>query len=336
MIGFITYNQVTAKYLPFFGPSLRTALASVSGDYQILAVDNSDATDNANAVYLNNNFPEIDLIPAGSNLGFARAYNLMIERASKLRAEYFLMLNPDMVLTPNSIVRLIEALASDESLGAVAPRILKWDFENNIQTKIIDSDGLSITSSYNFSDRHQGEEVNILEPEMIFGFTGAAALIRVKALVDVAYNNQGHTEYLDVLMFVYKEDVDLSYRLQLAGWPIKLIPEALVYHDRTASPAGESWIKVALNRRHKSRQVKRWSFLNQWILVIKYSKLDYPFRVKFRIWFYQLASLVFVLFFETYLISELGHLGKIWPEIKARRQSLKIVVNPIIFEKTMD
>ncbi len=335
-IGFITYNQVTAKYLPFFVPSLKTALAATLGGYQILAVDNSDSTDKSNETYLENNFPEIDLILAGANLGFARAYNLMIEKAQHLGAEYFLMLNPDMVLSPSSIATLVAALDQDQTLGAVSPRILRWDFENNIQTKIIDSDGLFITASYNFSDRHQGEVAGDLKAEMVFGFTGAAALIRLKALSDVAYNNRGHLEYLDELMFMYKEDVDLSYRLQLAGWPIKLIPEALIYHDRTASPAGESWIKVALNRKNKSRQVKRWSFLNQWILVLKYSGLSHSFRVKFRIWTYQLVSLIFALFFETYLWAELGQLWKIRTEIRARRQSLKIVVNPRIFEKMMD
>jgi GT2 family glycosyltransferase len=338
IIGFITYNDTTAKYLPFFLPSLKAALVRAFGEYapeqnyRLLAVDNSDQEANANSKYLQANFPEIDLSFAGTNLGFAKAYNRMIRRAFEFSAEYFLMLNPDMFLAPDAIVKLISALDAERSLGAVAPRILQWDFVNNTPTKIIDSDGLFITASYSFSDRHQGLEAFALAPEMVFGFTGAAALIRMKALQDVAYQGR---EYLDELMFMYKEDVDLSYRLQLANWPIKLIPSALIYHDRTASPAGANWFRVAFNRKNKSRQVKRWSFLNQWILVLKYSGLRYSGRVKFRTWVYQLASLAFAAIFESYLILELRRLGKIRAEIRAKRQSLKIVINPSKIEEMM-
>ncbi|MEI7620426.1 MAG: glycosyltransferase, partial [Candidatus Falkowbacteria bacterium] len=200
-IGFITYNNSTAKYLPFFVPSLKVALG-VEKNYSILAIDNSDQEENENKAYLRDNYPEIVLSYAGSNLGFARAYNLMIKRASDLGAEYFLMINPDTVLAPDSIAKLIEALDNDKSLGAVAPRIFQWDFKNNIRTKTIDSDGVSVTSSHRFSDRHQGEELAGSEPEMIFGFTGAAALIRMEALTAAAYNNHGRLEYLDELMFM--------------------------------------------------------------------------------------------------------------------------------------
>ncbi|MFA4942438.1 MAG: glycosyltransferase family 2 protein [Patescibacteria group bacterium] len=333
-IGFITYNNLTAKYLPFFVPSLKESLAVAFNEkeYCLLAVDNSDLEENDNKKYLKDNLPDIVLTFAGSNLGFAKAYNLMIERALKLGAEYFLMLNPDMVLAPDSIVKLVKALDDEASLGAVAPRILRWDFDHNILTSTIDSDGLVITSSHRFFDRHQGSPVINSESEMIFGFTGAAALIRMKALANVAYGR----EYLDELMFMYKEDIDLSYRLQLAGWSIKLIPEAHIYHDRTVSQLGRGLLSVVLNRKNKSRQVRSWSFLNQWILVLKYSHLPYSFRVKWQTWFYQLMSSLFVLLFEFYLIKELFAVYKIRGEIRAKRQSLKIVINPNKIEKMMN
>lgn len=330
-IGFITYNESTAKYLPFFIPSLKVALKGIN-NYQILAMDNSDGPGNENYRYLKLNFPEIDFCYSGANIGFARAYNLMIKKARELEVEYFLMINPDTVLAPDSIAKMVEALDADKTLGAVAPRIFKWDFTHNIQTKIIDSDGLFITSSHRFSDRHQGEERNDLESEMVFGFTGAAALIRMAALIDVAYGR----EYLDELMFMYKEDVDLSYRLNLANWPIKFIPTAQIYHDRTASPIGEGLGQIIKNRRNKSHQVKHWSFLNHWILVLKYSGLNYSPKVKWRTWRYQVLSSLFALIFEPYLIRELGVLSRINREIKAKRRSLKVIISPKNIEKMMD
>ncbi len=342
VIGFITYNNLTSKYLPFFVPSLKEALAETFGDYEteknyrILAVDNSDDEVNENSVYLKDNFPEIELDYAGSNLGFAKAYNRMISRAGELGADYFLMINPDTLVDFSTITELIEALDENPKLGAIAPRILRWDFASNTRTTIIDSDGLFITASHRFSDRHQGLEALDCEPEMVFGFTGAAALIRMQALREIAYDNHGHIEYLDELMFMYKEDVDLSYRLQLAGWPTESLPSAYIYHDRTASPLGESLRQIIRNRKNKSRAVKRWSFLNHWILVLKYSHLDYSFRVKWKTWRYQLFGLFFALFFETYLLKELRTLWQKRAEIKLKRQSLRIAINPRKIEEMME
>ena len=288
-VGFITYNENTSKYLPFFLPSLKTSLglAMAPTDYKILAADNSDSENNPNRQLINKNYSDIDYFWNGINLGFAKAYNLMITKAVALGAEYFLMINPDTILAPESLRHLLAAIEADANLGAVAPRILKWDFINNVRTNVIDSDGLFMTRNGRFSDRHQGQTTLALpaaavENDEIFGFTGAAVLLRLEALKDIAFNNQGRAEYLDELMFMYKEDVDLSYRLRLAAWPLKLEPTAIIYHDRTASPQGESWRQIAANRQQTSRYVKRGSFLNQWILTVKYCRRSYSRAVKWR------------------------------------------------------
>lgn len=336
-VGFITYNDLTVKYLPFFLPSLQAALSSANvSDALVVCLDNSDQVENDNSVYIKDNFSQVKLAWAGSNLGFARAYNLLIDKALAAGAEYFLMINPDTILAEDSIKEMMVTLDSDKSLGAIAPRILRWDFARNERTNIIDSDGLFFTSSHRFSDRHQGQEVFPLSPELVFGFTGAAALIRLEALEDVACAVNGKKEYLEELMFMYKEDVDLSYRLQLAGWKIKLLPAALVYHDRTVSPLGENLRQIIKNRRAKSRAVKQWSFLNHWILVLKYGRLPYSRQTRCRTWRYQIMSTIFALFFEPYLMKELGRLWVVRKELKLKRQSLKLRLGAAEMEKMME
>lgn len=104
-------------------------------------------------------------------------------------------------------------------------------------------------------DKGQYDDINILGP------SGAAAMYRLEALEKAEQNGQ----YFDELMFMYKEDCDLAYRLKLAGYKSKCAPDAIIYHDRTARAKGEGNLKVFFNRGNKSQQIKKWSFLNQQI-----------------------------------------------------------------------
>jgi GT2 family glycosyltransferase len=326
-IGFITYGKTTAKYLPYFLPSLKNQSYN---NFKIVAVDNSENKENENADYIKNSFPEVDFKWAGKNLGFAKAFNLMIKQALKDGAEYFLALNPDMILESECLVNLVATIQGDKTIGAVQPKILKWDFENNQKTNQIDSLGLIVTKEHRFSDWRQGELGNLpisKTPSEIFGFTGAAVLLSLKALEDVAYVSDKKKEYFDELMFMYKEDCDLSYRLRLAGWKIILAPAAIVYHNRTVASLGETNLKIAVNRRLKSRQVKQWSFLNQWILLLKLAKLPFSWRIKLATSWYQFKSLAYVLLFEPFLLKELVKLWQLLSEIKMKREQLKIRVN---------
>lgn len=333
IVGFITYSDLTAKYLPDFLGSLKK---QDYPDFKIIAIDNSETEDNDNARLLKNNHPEIDFVWAGTNIGFARAYNKLIESAIGAGAEYFLALNPDTALTENFLSETLKAIEGDKTIGAVAPKILKWDFANNKKTAVIDSCGLSINREHRFSDIGQGErDGGSADPREVFGFTGAAAIFRIAALEDIAFKKAGDREFFDELMFMYKEDCDLSYRLRLAGWKIIFCPKAVIYHDRTASPQGESNLKIALNRRNKSQLVKKWSFLNHSILLLKYKNLPFSFAVRWRTAWYQLKSLVFILLFEQFLLTELMKLWKMRTEIGNKRGQLKIRADIAEIERFM-
>ncbi len=333
-IGFITYGEITAKYLPYFLPSLKKQTFK---DFKILAIDNSEIEENDNAKYIKENFSEIDLKWVGKNLGFSKAFNLMITQAVKEGAEYFLPLNIDMIFEADMVEQLIKAMENTENCGAAQAKILKWDFENNKKTNQIDSLGLALNKEHRFFDYNQGEiddkaKNNIFE---VFGFTGAAVLLNLKALREVAFNNGKHEEYFDELMFMYKEDCDLSYRLRLAGWKIILAPNAVAYHNRTVAAKGESNLAIALNRKNKNKAVKQWSFLNQWILLLKLKNLPFSFSVKLATAWYQFKSLIFALFFEQYLFKELIKLWEIRSEINKRRERLKISFNIKEIERFM-
>ena len=302
-VGFITYGKSTAKYLPYFLPSLKRQSFN---NIKILAVDNSENENNENAAYIKNNFPEIDLRWPGENLGYAKAFNLMIKQAAGAGAEYFLALNPDMVLEDGALIKLAEAMDHDSALGSATAKVLKWDFINQKKTDIIDSCGLKLLPGLRFVDFMEGESANSSCGGDIIGVSGAAAIYRLSALEKVKRAGQ----YFDELMFMYKEDCDLAYRLFLAGFRAKCVDAAIVYHDRSSGGQGEDNLTVVLNRKNKSRRAKGWSFLNQQIIFLKYWRLQ-NFPNKMAIIWFEFKMLVFILLVEPYLLKELLNLNKI-------------------------
>ncbi len=304
-VGFLTYNDSSAKYLADFLPSLEKALGFLpAAEVGILAFDNSSPDNNTNrlAVELFNRDQGelIEYFSTDENLGFSRAYNLLINRAAKKQAEYFLAINPDTWLEPEAIRELVVALDQNPGLAAVSPKIRRWDFSTNTKTRQLDSCGLVLRPGLRFIDLGQGQEdQNQFDRQEIIAPSGAAGLFRLSALEKVKANGQ----YFDERFFMYKEDCDLAYRLFSAGLKARLVPSAIVYHDRTAASSGSGVWRTLGDRFKKSRQIRSWSFLNQHLLFVKHwsgQKLSSKIIIVFRI----ASFFIFSLIFEQFLLKE--------------------------------
>ncbi len=308
-VGFITYNETSAKYLADFLPSLFKALEFLSSvDYKVLAWDNSESENNANRLAVESFNQELALKNAnlikyatrGLNLGFARAYNILMAQAQVVGAEYFLIINPDTLLEPAAISELVRALDQNSALVSVSPKILRWDFAARQKTKIIDSCGLILKSGLRFKDLGQGEaDHSQLDQAPILGPSGAAGLFRLSAL--------GVAPYFDERFFMYKEDCDLAYRLSLAGQVSRLVPTAIIYHDRTATTSGAGLWRDLRSRGQKSRLIRAWSFRNQHFIFVKYWK-NQNFVNKLEIVFRALSMLIFSLILEQFLLKQYSYI----------------------------
>lgn len=322
-IGFITYNQSTFKYLKSFLPSLGESVEEAKKyltdlEFSFLIVDNSNHDYSNNYDYLLDHFKtqnNYKIFRSENNLGFAKAYNRMINWSIKEGDDLFLMLNPDVILDINFIKEIIFALNERPEAAALAPKILCWDFRNNKKTNIIDSYGLGLNKSHYFFDINQGQEDLIgrnEEPREVFGFTGAGALLNLKELVKVAYNGE-YLEFFDELMFMYKEDVDLSYRLQIFGAKIFFIPRAIMYHDRTLSK--NKYLNLLS---FKNRDISRSrSFLNQLIILYKIRKIPFSAKVKFLTLIRFAKIFLYGLIFEK---KQLQKFKEIRPEIEEKHK----------------
>lgn len=316
-IGFITYEEATAKYLPEFLKSLQEQTFS---DYQISAIDNSEQADNANQQFIKTNYPAIDLVYANANLGFAKAYNRLIARAVDYQAEYFFIINPDTILEPNVLEKLINTLKANQQIGAVSPKVFCWDFSNSRRTTIIDSCGLIEPTALRFVDLGAGaSDRGQFDYRSILGPSGCAGLWRLSALVDIKINDQ----YFDERFFMYKEDCDLAKRLQLAGWQAVIVPSAVVYHARSVKSAGREFWKILANRKNKSLAVNSQSFFGQEILFYKYWPIQ-NWQQRLSIAIYRWLSLSYAFFMEKSLLDAYRRAKSLRPGLKAERGLIKI------------
>lgn len=319
-VGFITYNENSVSYLPDFLPSLAAALEFLNEtDYQVYVFDNSDPGKNSNRLAIESfnreatgkGFPSFTYETRNRNLGFARAYNILLNRAQEAGAEYFLVINPDTLLATDSIRELVRSLDNDRSLAASAPKIRRWDFATKQKTTVIDSCGLILKSGLRFLDLGQGEEdQGQYDGTAIIGPSGAAALFRCSALERVketVASQEGKGQYFDEHFFIYKEDCDLAYRLHLAGLKSRLVPSALVYHDRTAASSGHGFWSDLLARSKKSRLVRSWSFRNQHFLFVKHWKKQ-NFVNRIIIIGRLLSMFIFSLILEQFLLKQYAYI----------------------------
>jgi len=209
--------------------------------------------------------PDIKIVCNDKNLGYAEAGNQGIRMA---HGEYILLLNPDILFEKNYIELCVEKMEKDKEIAAIGGKIYKYDFQKNRKTRFIDTAGLFCYRNRRVIDNGQGLEDHgqFDTPKEVFGVSGACPIYRKKALEDAKIGN----EYLDKDFFMYKEDVDISWRFRLLGWKCFYLPTAVGHHGRGTGVLKRftHW-EVYKNRSRLSRFQKYYSFRNQRLMQIK-------------------------------------------------------------------
>jgi len=201
-------------------------------DFRIHVLDNASTDGTINAL---SRF-DLDLIRSQSNTGFARAHNDLIR---SYPAEFALVLNPDAVLMPEFLERIVGALESRSDAASATGKLLRFDGTT------LDSTGIVMLRSQRHLDRGADEpdRGQFEKPEDVFGPSGAAALYRLKALQDVAIDGQ----FFDEDFFAYREDADLAWRCRLMGWTSIYVPSAVALHRRRVTPERRSQLSALIN-----------------------------------------------------------------------------------------
>lgn len=192
---------------------------------EIILIDNASTDESISIVQYNHK--EVIIIANSNNEGYSKAANTGIVKS---KGEFILILNPDIVLTPNFVENCLLAIRKDEKIGSVSGKLLRFKSEHKFD--YIDSTGLILCQDIRRPlDRGQNQRDNgqYDREEYIFGVNGAAPFYRRAMLEDVKIWN----EYFDENFFAYYEDVDLAWRAQLLGWKCYYTPSAVAYHYRS-------------------------------------------------------------------------------------------------------
>ena len=254
------------------------------------------------------------------NAGFGKPHN---EAMRMMRGDFILLLNYDAILAPDYIENVLKPF-EDKKVGAVQGKLLRYDFDKNELYKnkenpelnTIDTTGLMMLKNRRIVCIGQGEadKGQFEEEKEVFGADGAVPVYRKEALEDVKLRIMNHEseitnhgsldntlhvtrntlhdyEYFDENFFMYKEDVDLAWRMRLAGWKAVYTPKAAAYHGRGSGDSmANNYIDIIKERRKINNFAKYLSFKHQRLMQIKN---DFP-------------SLLFTKHFPRFIIKELG------------------------------
>ncbi|WP_233632467.1 glycosyltransferase family 2 protein [Parapedobacter sp. ISTM3] len=203
--------------------------------------DNASSDDSVDFVAAH--FPAIRIIRNSSNLGFAGGYNEVLKSVD---ADYFVLLNSDVEVTPDWITPVIELLESHPDMAAAQPKIRSYYQRDHFEHA---GAGGGFIDYYGFPFC-RGRMLHVVEKDdgqyddacEVFWASGAALFIKRQC-----WELSGG---FDADFFAHMEEVDLCWRLKLAGYRIGYCPHAVVYHVGGGTLAASNPRKTYLNFRN--------------------------------------------------------------------------------------
>lgn len=259
-------------------------------------------------------FPKIRVIE-NENTGYAGGANKAYDETD---GDYLIIMNPDVTLGKNYISVLIKEMEKGKKIGAITGKILKTLPENPQKnfTPIIDTTGLLAFKNRRVVDRGQGmpDSGQFEKQEEVFGVSGCLALYRRRALTDIvlptnAKYAKNSREVWDYDFFMYKEDIDVSWRLNLRGWKCVYTPKAIAYHRRgTAVLKRYSNLDVIKHRESVPKLARYHSYKNQRLMQIKNEISRDMFKDFFTLFFREILTTGYIFLREPATFKAFFHL----------------------------
>ncbi len=191
---------------------------------RVLVVDNGSSDDSVARIRAA--YPDVPLLVHNENSGFARGMNLGIRAALAQGADYLFLLNNDTLLAPDAIARLVQHLAPDVALLAPiiyyadAPQRV-WSLGGTLNPWLLETRG-----------NRRGEEDQGQWPELLeLDFAPACGLLLPRTIFD-------RIGLFDERFFMYYEDLDFCLRARRAGWHIRAVTTAKMWHKVSLSSGG--------------------------------------------------------------------------------------------------
>ncbi len=249
----LNYNgrAMLERYLPTF---LDVAYPKLD----IIVADNGSTDDSI--TYIEEQFPEIQVIRLGQNYGYAEGYNRAL---ANLDHEYYALVNTDVALTPHWLSRMITVMDSDRRFAACQPKILSDSHRDQFEYAgacggFIDIFGYAFCAGriLHTLEKDVGQYDNL---HTVMWASGAALVVKS----DIFHAAGG----FDGSYFAHQEEIDLCWTIQRLGYRVGVVPEACVYHLGGATLEYDTPAKVFLNFRNNLTTISKQMFL-LWLLPV--------------------------------------------------------------------
>lgn len=243
MVALIVVTHNSAEVLPGLAASLPAGLAG-GEDARVVVVDNASTDETADAV--RQLLPDAELVLTGRNAGYAAGVNAGIRRVDP--DEQVVVLNPDLVLDPGCIARLLAAL-DDETVGVAVPVMRDAAGGTALSVRREPSASRAWAEALLGGGRaaRLGLGEVVADPAAyahehdVDWATGAAMAISATARAAVG-------EW-DESFFLYSEEVDWCRRVRAAGLRVRLVPTATVTHRGGAYDADPALWRILMANR---------------------------------------------------------------------------------------
>lgn len=234
----VILNWNGRKFLEQFLPGV---VASAGNIAQVIVADNHSTDDSL--AFLQQQYPAIHVIVLDQNYGFAKGYN---EALKQVEADYYVLLNSDVEVTPGWLQPMISLLDGNASIGACQPKLLSFHQRTMFEYAgaaggWLDKYGYPFAKGRVF-DTCEEDKGQYDTSEPIFWASGAALFIRAKLYHQLG----GFDEYF----FAHQEEIDLCWRMQLAGHSVYSCPASVVYHVGGGTLPKGNTLKTFLNFRN--------------------------------------------------------------------------------------
>jgi GT2 family glycosyltransferase len=216
-VGIVTYNSLSDL------PACLAAIRAQTYPHLRIGIWDNASTDST-VPYVQENHPDITLIPHNNNVGFGVGHNGLINHFSVSYTDAYLCLNPDAKLSPDYASHLMAGLSSSLVIGWAVGKLCLPN-EKDTQRYIYSVGHALRRGGYAFNIGHgMLDSGQFDEGRTVFGAPAAAALYSGRLIADFG------GQLFDPRLFLYGEDTELDWRAVRAGWECRYVPTAVAEH----------------------------------------------------------------------------------------------------------
>ncbi len=246
LLAVVVVSHNSAVHLDACLASIATQFGSTDDVMDEVVVVDNDSSDRSAVVVAG--YPFVRWVPTGANLGFGSGANRGV--AATAAQPYVAILNPDVILQPHCLERLVEVLTDRPDLAAVGPNVLNLDGSRYPSARtfpsLIDAAGHALLGSMVPGNSFTKRYVGIGQPDWI---SGTAMVVRRSAFEQVGGFDEAY--------FMYVEDVDLCWRWRQAGWRVDRVQSAVLHHAIGGSSEAAPFAMIVAHHRSLWRFAQR-------------------------------------------------------------------------------